>query len=137
MTDDEGIGPIVPPRQRGTEASGAIDNGVFGFFFRGPPDFVDAREIVGGPIALQDGAGRADIARKREPLPHDRVDGDRQAKRRGDGTGGLQGARVGGDDDALDAKPHKLSGGSPRLGVAQVGQARIDDAGIAASDAEM
>jgi hypothetical protein len=49
----------------------------------------------------------------------------------------LQGAGVGGHDNAFDPLPHQLLGGVPRLGVTEFGQAGIDNAGIAAGGAEM
>ena len=89
------------------------------------------------PVPLQGGAGRADIAGEGEPLPHNRIDDDWQPQCRRDRARGLQGAGVGGHDDALDSLPQKLSCGCLGLRAAELGQMRIDDAGIAPCGAEM
>ena len=137
MADNQGVGPVVPFGERGAKAGGSVDDAGFGFFLRRPPDIFDAREIVCGPRLLQLRPGAADIAGVGEALAHDRIDGDRYPKRGGDRMGGLQGAGVGGHDDALDSLSHKLLGGLFRLGVPERGEAGIDNAGIAAGGAEM
>jgi hypothetical protein len=137
MADDQRVRPIVPVGQPGPKASSPIHDRGLRFFLGGPPGVLDRRKIVCRPIPFEIGAGRADVAGEGVTLPHDRIDGDWQAQRLGDRAGGLQGSGVWRDDDALDSLPQKLLGGFPRLGVPERGEARVDDAGIAAGGAEM
>jgi hypothetical protein len=137
MADDQRARPVVPAGEGGAEAGGTIDDGRFRLFLQWPPGFFDQSEIVLWPVPFQFGARRTDVAGKGITLPHDRIDGDGQAERGGNGAGGLQGPGVGGDDNTPYSLPQKLLGGVGGLGVTKLGQARVDYARVLAGGAKM
>jgi hypothetical protein len=131
MADDQSVGPIVTAGELGAEAGGTGNDRILRFLFRGPPDILDRREIVVRPVPFQRSARGADIAGEGVPFAHERIDGYLQAQRGGDRADGLQCPCVRRDYDALDALADELLGSFLCLGVTELGQARIDDAGIA------
>ena len=60
-----------------------------------------------------------------KPLAHDRINHDRHAERRGDRRRRLQGARIGADDDTLDAGILERASRVSRLRLAIAGQLRV------------
>src|ERR1700678_3442431 len=98
MTDNQRVRPVVAAGEIGAKARCPLDDGVFGLFVLRPPDLLDPAEIVAGPVAFQDRTRGADVAGERVTLADDGVDGDGQAERGGDRAGGLESARVRGDD---------------------------------------
>jgi hypothetical protein len=137
MTDDQGAGPVVATGEAGAEAGGSIDDGLFGFFLGGPPDFLDQAEILVRPVALQLRARRAYVAGEGVAFTHDRIDCEGQTERGGNRLGCLQRSGIGRNDDPLDAMPNQFLGGFMCLGVAQAGEAGINDARITPGGAEM
>ena len=130
MADDQRFRPV--PRGGHVLAEGARARGdiLRRFVDVGPPFMVDSGKIVIGPGRRQPVPVRADIAGQSKAFAHDGLDFDFQTQTARDRFRGLQGAAVGGRDDAGDSFVREAFGGLLGLMMAVFGQTRIFDSRI-------
>ena len=137
MADNQRVRPMRQGGHLGAEQRSTVDHALRALFHRGPPDLVDMGEIQPRPIAGQLGYRGADVAAERIALAHDGVDQRRETQRPRNRGRGLQGAGVGRDDDVLDPLLLQRLSRFFGLGVAQRGQARVNNARITARGCEV
>ena len=132
MGYDQCVGPIPVIGHGLAERTASLVQRLLAFLHLGPPLFCDMVKAQMGPVFLQAGAGRADVAGKRRPFADGGIDFKRKSEFGGDDFRGLQCAPIGAANDPFYGRVGQCCGGVLGLAKAKRRQFRIANTWIAA-----